>query len=47
MEPALYQQAKVKADFVGHPLASEIPMVPDQLAMREQLGLPRQGPFSP
>jgi len=44
MEPALYQQAKVKADFVGHPLASEIPMVPDQLAMREQLGLPRQAP---
>lgn len=45
MEPALYQQAKVKADFVGHPLANEIPMVPDQLAMREQLGLPRQGPI--
>ncbi|BBF85579.1 lipid-A-disaccharide synthase [Aquitalea magnusonii] len=44
MEPALYQQAKVRADFVGHPLASEIPMQPDQLAMREQLGLPRQGP---
>jgi lipid-A-disaccharide synthase len=47
MEPALYQQAKVRADFVGHPLASAIPMVPDQLAMREQLGLPRQGPFYP
>lgn len=45
MEPALYQQAKVRADFVGHPLASEIPMQPDQLAMREQLGLPRQGPI--
>ncbi len=44
MEPALYDKAGVKADFVGHPLASEIPMVPDQLAMREQLGLPRQAP---
>ena len=44
MEPALYQQAKVRADFVGHPLANEIPMAPDQLAMREQLGLPRQSP---
>ena len=44
MEKPLYDAAGVPATFVGHPLASEIPLQPDQAAMREQLGLPRQAP---
>ncbi|WP_293762730.1 lipid-A-disaccharide synthase [uncultured Aquitalea sp.] len=45
MEPPLYQQAGVPVSYVGHPLASEIPLEPDMRAMREQLGLPRIGPI--
>lgn len=44
MEKPLYDAAGVPATFVGHPLASEIPLQPDQAAMREQLGLPKQAP---
>ncbi|MCW3478522.1 lipid-A-disaccharide synthase [Neisseriaceae bacterium JH1-16] len=44
MEPPLYQAAGVPVSFVGHPLASEIPLEPDKRAMREQLGLPREAP---
>lgn len=44
MEKPLYDVAGVPATFVGHPLASEIPLQPDRAAMREQLSLPRQAP---
>lgn len=44
MEKPLYDAAGVPATFVGHPLASEIPLQPDRAAMREQLSLPRQVP---
>lgn len=44
MEKPLYDAAGVKATFVGHPLASDIPLQPDRDAMREQLGLPRHIP---
>lgn len=44
MEKPLYDAAGVPATFVGHPLASEIPLQPDRTAMREQLSLPRQAP---
>ncbi|MDN0083131.1 lipid-A-disaccharide synthase [Crenobacter sp. SG2305] len=44
MEPPLYQAAGVPVSFVGHPLASEIPLAPDKRAMREKLGLPKDGP---
>ncbi|MEC5207699.1 lipid-A-disaccharide synthase [Vogesella urethralis] len=44
MEKPLYDAAGVPATFVGHPLASEIPLQPDRAAMREQLSLPRQAP---
>jgi len=40
MEPPLYQAAGVPVTYVGHPLASEIPLEPDMYAMREQLDLP-------
>jgi len=39
MEPAIYAKHRVDARFVGHPLADEMPLEPDRLAMREQLGL--------
>lgn len=44
MEPPIYQQAGVPVTFVGHPLASEIPLVPDRDAMREQLGIAKDVP---
>jgi lipid-A-disaccharide synthase len=45
MEPALYQAAGVPATYVGHPLASDLPMEPDRAAMREQLGVPAKAPI--
>nr|WP_199064312.1 lipid-A-disaccharide synthase [Chromobacterium sp. ASV5] len=45
MEPPLYRQAGVPVSYVGHPLASEIPLKPDMEAMREQLGLPQGAPI--
>jgi len=38
-EPALLAAHGIAATFVGHPLASVIPMRPDRLAARRQLGL--------
>jgi lipid-A-disaccharide synthase len=42
-EPALLAQHGVAATYVGHPLASVIPMEPDQAAARVALGLPASG----
>ncbi|HEY1141453.1 MAG TPA: lipid-A-disaccharide synthase [Lysobacter sp.] len=39
MEPAIYAKHRVDARFVGHPLADEMPVDPDRLATREQLGI--------
>jgi lipid-A-disaccharide synthase len=38
-EPVLYQGTGVQATYVGHPIADLIPMVPDQSAARQRLGL--------
>jgi lipid-A-disaccharide synthase len=38
-EPALLQAHGISASYVGHPLASVIPMEPDRAAARRQLGL--------
>ncbi|MDD0814134.1 lipid-A-disaccharide synthase [Curvibacter sp. HBC28] len=42
-EPALLAQHGVPATYVGHPIASMIPMQPDRLAARGRLGLPAEG----
>lgn len=39
MEPAIYARHGVDARFVGHPMADQMPMEPDQAAAREALGL--------
>ncbi len=38
-EPALLAQHGIDATYVGHPLASVIPLQPDRAAARQQLGL--------
>lgn len=38
-EPEIYQRAGVRAQFIGHPLADEIPMTPDRAAARHRLSL--------
>ncbi|MDO8861493.1 lipid-A-disaccharide synthase [Haliea sp. E1-2-M8] len=42
-ETAIYQQHAIAADFVGHPLADEIPVQIDRTAARAELGLPASG----
>ena len=42
-EPELLAKHGVPATYVGHPLASVIPMEPDRLAARRTLGLPLNG----
>ena len=43
-EPALLAQHGIAATYVGHPLASVIPMQPDQAAARAALGLSSEQP---
>lgn len=44
-ETALLEKAGVAATYVGHPLADEIPLVPDTAGARAALGLPPDGPL--
>jgi lipid-A-disaccharide synthase len=44
-EEAFLRGHGVPARYVGHPLADEIPLQPDQGAARASLGLPAQGPL--
>jgi lipid-A-disaccharide synthase len=39
-EAQFYHEHQVPVEFVGHPLADRVPLVPDAQAMRRQLGLP-------
>lgn len=41
-EPQVYDRAGVQAIFVGHPLADQLPLVPDRNAARATLGLPAE-----
>ncbi|MCO4878625.1 lipid-A-disaccharide synthase [Paraburkholderia caribensis] len=43
-EKALLEKSGVKATYVGHPLADEIPLEPDTAGARRVLGLPESGP---
>jgi lipid-A-disaccharide synthase len=43
-ETALMEKAGVAATYVGHPLADEIPLVPDTLGARRELGMAEGGP---
>ncbi len=39
-EPAIYQQAGVAVDYVGHPLADLLPVQPNRTEMRETMRIP-------
>jgi len=41
-EPAIYEKAGMEASYVGHPLASSIPLVPDVAGARNKLGIGRE-----
>ena len=43
-EVPIYQKAGVPVTFVGHPLADDVPAVPDQEAARDQIRLPMSAP---
>ena len=44
-EPELMEKAGIAATYVGHPLADEIPIVPDVAGARRTLELPEGGPI--
>ncbi len=44
MEVPIYQKAGVAVEFVGHPLADEVPEHPDRGAAREQMRVPPGAP---
>lgn len=44
-EQKIYDDAGIPASYVGHPLASMIPIVPDPTAARRRLGLQIEGPL--
>ncbi|WP_250512915.1 lipid-A-disaccharide synthase [Caballeronia sp. INDeC2] len=43
-ETALLEKAGVSASYVGHPLADEIPLEPDVMGARRELGIAQGGP---
>lgn len=40
-EPALYRERNIPVSYVGHPLADELPMLPDRAAARDKLDVPQ------
>jgi lipid-A-disaccharide synthase len=43
-EPALLAEHGIAATYVGHPVANVVPLAPDRLGARRQLGLPEDAP---
>lgn len=43
-EADFYHKHQIPVTFVGHPLAEELPLLPDMAGARHQLNLPAQGP---
>lgn len=43
-EPAIYEKAGIPVTFVGHPLADEVPEIPDRELARDQFRLPLSAP---
>jgi lipid-A-disaccharide synthase len=43
-ERGVYDAVGLRAVFVGHPLADQLPLVPDQAAARQELALPDHAP---
>jgi lipid-A-disaccharide synthase len=43
-ERSVYDEAGLRAIFVGHPLADQLPLVPDRAGARATLGLPPDAP---
>jgi lipid-A-disaccharide synthase len=44
-EPAFYRNHAVRAEFVGHPLADQIPLEPDRAGARAELGIDPSAPL--
>ena len=44
-ERAVYDEVGLRAVFVGHPLADQLPLAPDREAARRELGLPTDAPI--
>jgi lipid-A-disaccharide synthase len=44
-EPAFYARHAVRAQFVGHPLADQVPLLPDRAAARAALGVADGAPL--
>ena len=44
-EQKIYDDAGIPATYVGHPLASMIPLVPDAIAARRRLGVEAEGTY--
>jgi lipid-A-disaccharide synthase len=42
-EPEVYDRQGLRAIFVGHPLADQLPLLPDRAGARASLGLPAEG----
>jgi len=43
-EPEIFRKTGLNAQFIGHPLADALPLVPDRSAARDQLGLASDRP---
>jgi lipid-A-disaccharide synthase len=43
-ERAVYEEVGLRAVFVGHPLADQLPLAPDSASARSELGLPAEAP---